>query len=90
VSAEIPLRARIIAVADAFDAMTSDRPYRRALSVEAAFQELETGKGGQFDGEVVDAFMKGYRKLRQKLQDEDPLAAVGGAVQDSYSDVAGG
>jgi HD-GYP domain-containing protein (c-di-GMP phosphodiesterase class II) len=39
---DIPLHARIIAVADAFDAMTSDRPYRKALAFEAAFAELRT------------------------------------------------
>ncbi len=53
---EIPLGARIIAVADAFDAMTSNRSYRGALSAEAALRELEKCKGTQFDPKVVDAF----------------------------------
>ncbi|MCP4649068.1 MAG: response regulator [PVC group bacterium] len=53
---EIPARARIIAIADAFDAMTSDRPYRKAMSIAEATDQLEKGKGAQFDAEVVDAF----------------------------------
>ena len=50
---DVPVGARILNVADAFDAMTSDRPYRRALSLEAALFELERGACTQFDGEVV-------------------------------------
>lgn len=53
----IPLGAHIIAVADAFDAMTSDRPYRPALAVQQAIQELRKGRGTQFSAEVVDAFI---------------------------------
>ncbi|MEZ4500618.1 MAG: HD domain-containing protein [Thermomicrobiales bacterium] len=49
----IPLLARIIAIADAFDAMISDRPYRNAMSVEAARRELERGSGSQFDPALV-------------------------------------
>lgn len=55
--AEIPLGARLIAVADAFDAMTSDRPYRKALSREAAILELRRNSGGQFDPQVVSVFL---------------------------------
>lgn len=51
----IPLAARIVAVADAFDAMTSKRPYRPALSVEAALRELEENVGSQFDEDCVRA-----------------------------------
>lgn len=54
---EIPLVARIISVADAFDAMTSDRPYRKALTHREAFAELERCRGIQFDPDVVDAFL---------------------------------
>lgn len=56
VGAEIPLEARIILVADSFEAMTSDRPYRRGMSVEDALEELRCCAGVQFDPEVVDAF----------------------------------
>jgi response regulator RpfG family c-di-GMP phosphodiesterase len=54
---EIPLGARIFAVADTLDAMTSDRPYRRALSFEAARAEIVRNSGRQFDPEVVRAFL---------------------------------
>ncbi len=52
----IPLGARIIAVADAFDAMTSDRVYRAALSMDEAMAELRKGRGTQFDPQIVDLF----------------------------------
>jgi ribonuclease P protein subunit RPR2 len=54
---EIPLPARIFSVADSFDAMTSDRPYRRALSLDHALEEIRSGAGTQFDPEVVRAFV---------------------------------
>lgn len=55
---EIPLLGRMIAVADTYDAMTSDRPYRKALPHALACQELERCKGTQFDPRVVDVFLK--------------------------------
>jgi two-component system cell cycle response regulator len=55
---EIPLEARILAVADAYEAMTADRVYRPALGEEAARAELTAGAGTQFDPEVVDALMR--------------------------------
>jgi HD-GYP domain-containing protein (c-di-GMP phosphodiesterase class II) len=60
---EIPLAARIVAVADAFDAMTSQRPYRPALSVDAALGELEESAGSQFD---VDCAAAARRSLKGK------------------------
>jgi ribonuclease P protein subunit RPR2 len=54
---EIPLVARIFAVVDAFDAMTNDRPYRRALPRQAALHEIRSMAGTQFDPAVVDAFI---------------------------------
>jgi len=53
---EIPIGARVFSVVDAFDAMTSDRPYRRAMSVDQAVSEILKGSGRQFDPEVVEAF----------------------------------
>jgi HD-GYP domain-containing protein (c-di-GMP phosphodiesterase class II) len=68
--AEIPIEAQILAVADAFDAMTSDRSYRKAMSPEEAAERLLEGRGTQFFPEVVQAFLRtpGYRRLveRQK------------------------
>jgi diguanylate cyclase (GGDEF)-like protein len=55
---EIPLGARIIALCDAFEAMTSDRVYRRAMSLEAALEELKRGSGTQFDPTAVDTFCR--------------------------------
>ena len=52
----IDITARIIAVADSFDAMTSNRPYRNGLSIEVAFEELRKYSGSQFDPEIVEAF----------------------------------
>ncbi len=54
---KIPLQARIICIADAFEAMTSDRPYRKALSVEMAVEELNKYKGKQFDPNLVEVFI---------------------------------
>jgi ribonuclease P protein subunit RPR2 len=62
---EIPVAARIFAVADALDAMTSDRPYRAAGSWAAAGRELAAQAGRQFDAEVVDAFSSCERALRR-------------------------
>jgi diguanylate cyclase (GGDEF)-like protein/PAS domain S-box-containing protein/putative nucleotidyltransferase with HDIG domain len=53
----IPLDARILAVADSYDAMTSPRPYRSALSAEEAIEEIRRGAGTQFDSKVVHAFL---------------------------------
>jgi putative two-component system response regulator len=55
---EIPLAGRIVAVADVFDAITSDRPYRAALSVEEAFAIIAEQRGTGFDPAVVDAFLQ--------------------------------
>ena len=55
---DIPYLARIMAVADSFDAMTSNRPYRQAMPLEKAIDELIKGKNTQFDEEIVDAFVK--------------------------------
>ncbi len=63
---KIPIEAKIIAVADALDAMLSDRPYRKALSLQQAKQELIKNKGTQFDPAVVDA-------LISILEEKEPL-----------------
>jgi HD-GYP domain-containing protein (c-di-GMP phosphodiesterase class II) len=65
---DIPLMSRIILIADAYDAMTSDRPYRRALSHEAALKEIEKHSGTQFDPEVAAAFMRVFGN-RDKAQE---------------------
>lgn len=59
---QIPLTARILAVADAFDAMTSDRPYRQRLSSDQALKELIKCSNTQFDPEIVEAFLRFHKK----------------------------
>jgi HD-GYP domain-containing protein (c-di-GMP phosphodiesterase class II) len=59
---EIPIEARVLAVADAYDAMTSDRPYRPALSQSDAVAELERCAGSQFDPDVVAVFAEVWRQ----------------------------
>ncbi|MDQ3638984.1 MAG: hypothetical protein M3426_13495, partial [Actinomycetota bacterium] len=59
---DIPLAARVVAVADAFDSMIRDRPYNYGVSCEAALQEIEDNSGSQFDPRVVGI-------LRQVLED---------------------
>jgi putative nucleotidyltransferase with HDIG domain len=60
----IPMEGRLTAVADAFDAMTSDRPYRKGLSLETAKLEIETGIGKQFDPKMARAFLRGLENKR--------------------------
>ena len=70
--------ARLIAVADSFDAMTTDRPYQRAMTFEAALARLNQLKGIVFDDRVVEAFNRAYVS-GEIATDEEPArtAAVG-------------
>ena len=76
----IPLGARVITVADAYDAMTSDRPYRAALPPEIALAELRRGAGRQFDPDLVEAFIACYRGAEQPR-----LVALPTATEESCS-----
>lgn len=67
---DIPMSARIFSVVDAFDAMTTDRPYRAALSIAEAHERLVAGAGTQFDPRVISAFAELLRK--------QPLPAAAG------------
>lgn len=62
-STNIPLFGRIVAVADAFDALTSNRPYRSTCSVEDACEQLENERGKQFDAICVDAFFSAFEEV---------------------------
>lgn len=61
----VPLAARILHIADAFDAMTSDRPYRKSLSLNTATAELQKYAGTQFDSDVVKAFLELIEENKQ-------------------------
>ena len=70
---DIPLLARIIAAADAYDAMTSDRPYRKALPAEKAREELVDYEGTQFDPQVVHALLRHLDKEAKRLRRWPPV-----------------
>jgi len=64
---QIPLVGRIISIADTYDAMTSDRAYRRALPHEVTISEIERCSGSQFDPEVAHTFMANVDGIREQL-----------------------
>lgn len=66
---DIPLAARIFSVADSFDAMTSDRPYRPAFGTDTALEEIRAASGSQFDPDVVDEFLA-------LMQDDDLMISA--------------
>ncbi|WP_293662210.1 two-component system response regulator [Rhodoferax sp. OV413] len=71
---EIPLLSRIVAVADVFDALTSERPYKKAWSLEQAIDFLNAGSGSHFDPNCVQAFLEGFDEvldIRDRYQEED-------------------
>ena len=72
---QIPIEARILAVADAYEAMTADRCYRAALGEAAARAELEGGSGTQFDAAVVAAFLRASTRAAQSACAEWPSAS---------------
>lgn len=70
---QIPVEARLLAVVDTFDAIISDRPYRKGRSVAVALAEIQAFSGTQFDPVVVDAFMRAWSSGRvDRLQLEEP------------------
>ena len=71
---KIPLFARIVSIADVFDALTSDRPYRKALPVEIAFEIIKNEAGSHFDSELVEIFLKIKNEIieiREVFKDEN-------------------
>jgi putative nucleotidyltransferase with HDIG domain len=78
---EIPLGARVFALADALDAMTSDRPYRRAMSLEDAVTEIERCSGKQFDPLIVNAFLRiPVERLAAVRSDAGPMEHFADAI----------
>ena len=70
---DIPLIARIIAVVDAFDAMTTDRSYRKSLGIEKAIEELNNGAGTQFDKNIVEKFLGILNRFENDLNKIDKI-----------------
>jgi HD-GYP domain-containing protein (c-di-GMP phosphodiesterase class II) len=70
---QIPEGARIMAVADAFEAMVYGRPYRERKDINAAVKEIKKKSGTQFDPHVVDAFLKVIKKINMKIYLNQPL-----------------
>ncbi|MGZ6674977.1 MAG: HD-GYP domain-containing protein, partial [Solirubrobacteraceae bacterium] len=73
--ADIPLAARVVAVCDAYDAMTTDRAYSAAVGHDAACQELRDMAGSQFDPQVVAAFIAEIAERAATADDEDGVEA---------------
>jgi HD-GYP domain-containing protein (c-di-GMP phosphodiesterase class II) len=71
---DIPLEGRVLAVADAFDAMTSERPYRDARAFDGAVAEVERCSGSQFDPDVAGAFVEAYAAGEIVAREPLPLA----------------
>src|SRR5688572_29251244 len=71
---DIPIGARVLSVVDCFDALTSDRPYRRALSDEAAINILMARRGTMYDPDVVDAFVQMCREREARSVPEPEVA----------------
>jgi HD-GYP domain-containing protein (c-di-GMP phosphodiesterase class II) len=67
---DIPLGARIVAVCDAYEAITANRPYRRGRSHDSACRELQAAAGTQFDPAVVDAFIAAINEERTEREDQ--------------------
>lgn len=86
---KIPYIARIVTVADAFDAMTSNRPYRKGMAIANAFREIEERAGKQFDPVVAETFIKQRSKIEEALvenlsQEEDIMASDGEGAADQF------
>ena len=78
---DIPMPARIVFVADAFDAITSDRPYRRSRSTAAALAEIEASAGTQFCPTVVGALRELWQASPDLLENDEPAASTTGALR---------
>ncbi|HEX6330194.1 MAG TPA: HD-GYP domain-containing protein [Actinomycetota bacterium] len=77
---DIPLSARIFSIADSFDAMTSDRPYRGPMGPERALVEVRAGSGSQFDPQIVRVFVEMIEQGPAEDDDEDFARALALAV----------
>jgi putative nucleotidyltransferase with HDIG domain len=77
---DVPIEAAIIAIADAWDAMTTDRPYAQALAMEEAILEIQAGRGKQFNPAVVDAFLSVTRRRPAEVMPPGAQPPISAAV----------
>jgi HD-GYP domain-containing protein (c-di-GMP phosphodiesterase class II) len=85
-SGDIPLSARIVALADVYDALTSDRPYRRAMAHEEAVEIIREGRGTQFDPDITDAFLSNeevFDRIRKFHEFEEQPEGIDQLLADS-------
>jgi putative nucleotidyltransferase with HDIG domain len=76
VGEEIPLEARIFTLVDGLDAMTSDRPYSRGRSFDAAYREIERSRGSQYDPFLVDVFLSVPKEEWQRINGETQISGI--------------
>ena len=87
---DIPLPARIIAIADVFDALTSDRPYKNPIPFDASVEVIKSGRGSHFDPQLVDAFLKVSERLRGIAVDSHSSELVADfAKEQGFSSLSG-
>src|ERR1051325_4851470 len=81
---EIPIGARILSVVDCYDALTSDRPYRAALSDAEAMKIVLERRGKMYDPDVVDTFVRVYREIAAEVMEplahQEALSKIGRAI----------
>ena len=84
---DIPIQGRLLAVADTFDAIVSDRPYRRGASFDRATQELIDHRGTQFDAELADLFVEALRDGRLDLSSLYSRSGKGAGIRSLFADL---
>lgn len=70
---EIPIEARIMSVVDVYDALTSQRPYKKPFTHERSMEIIREGKGTQFDPDLVDQFVKAGELIRDRLKHKEEI-----------------
>jgi HD-GYP domain-containing protein (c-di-GMP phosphodiesterase class II) len=85
---DIPLAARVVSLADAFDAMTSTRPYRVGLPLSFAMEEIQKMRGRQFCPEAVDAFLQVLRATGAEVPEPPPQETTGDPAAGATDSVA--
>lgn len=79
----IPLFGRLLSIPDCFSAMTTNRPYRKALTWAEAFTEIEAGSGTQFDPQMVDAFLEVMARIVSQKNQQEKIASAGSSKEEN-------